>query len=80
MSLAASLVRGADAPPLIEHTIGEALALAAARWGEREALVAVEQDVRWTFAELLARADAVAAGLLALGLEPGERIGIWAPN
>ncbi|MDF2385947.1 AMP-binding protein [Nostoc ellipsosporum NOK] len=80
MSPAASLVRGADAPPLIEHTIGAALALAAARWGEREALVSVEQDIRWTFAELLERADAFAAGLLALGLEPGERIGIWAPN
>ena len=80
MSPAASLVRGADAPPLIEHTIGAALALAAARWGEREALVSVEQGIRWTFAELLERADAVAAGLLALGLEPGERIGIWAPN
>ncbi|MBN8813301.1 MAG: AMP-binding protein [Sphingomonas sp.] len=54
--------------------------MAAARWGEREALVSVEQDIRWTFAELLERADAFAAGLLALGLEPGERIGIWAPN
>lgn len=80
MSPAPSLVRGADAPPLIEHTIGEALALAAARWGDREALVSVEQDIRWTFAELLEKADAFAAGLLALGLEPGERIGIWAPN
>jgi len=78
--LAASLVRGADAPPLIEHTIGEALAQAAARWGEREALVSIEQGIRWTFADLLERADALAAGLLALGLEPGERIGIWAPN
>jgi len=77
---ALSLVKGATAPQLIEHTIGEALALAAARWGEREALVSVEQDIRWTFAELLEKADALAAGLLALGLEPGERIGIWAPN
>ena len=80
MTLTTSLVRGADAPPLIEHTIGGALALAAERWGEREALVSVEQGIRWTFAELLDRADRVAAGLLALGLEPGERIGIWAPN
>ncbi|MDG2532134.1 AMP-binding protein [Sphingomonas sp. HITSZ_GF] len=80
MSIAPSHVHGADAPPLIEHTIGEALALAAARWGGREALVSVEQDIRWTFAELLDRADALAAGLLALGLEPGDRIGIWAPN
>jgi len=77
---ALSLVQGPTTPPLIEHTIGEALALAATRWGEREALVSVEQDIRWTFAELLEKADAFAAGLLALGLEPGERIGIWAPN
>jgi fatty-acyl-CoA synthase len=80
MTLATSLVRGAGMPPLIEHTIGAALAQAVASWGEREALVAVEQDIRWTFAELLEKADALAAGLLALGLEPGERIGIWAPN
>jgi len=77
---ALSLVQGATTPPLIEHTIGEALARAAASWGEREALVSVEQDIRWTFAELLEKTDALAAGLLALGLEPGERIGIWAPN
>jgi fatty-acyl-CoA synthase len=36
--------------------------------------------VRWTYAELGARVDALAAGLLALGLEPGDRIGIWSPN
>ncbi|MBO9499524.1 MAG: AMP-binding protein [Novosphingobium sp.] len=75
-----SHVRGSDAPPLLEQTIGEALARAASRWGERDALVSVAQGVRWSFAELLRRADALAAGLLALGLEPGNRIGIWAPN
>ncbi|WEK43412.1 MAG: AMP-binding protein [Candidatus Sphingomonas colombiensis] len=75
-----SIVSGADTPPLIEHTIGVALEHAAARWGEREALVSVEQDIRWTFTELLEQADRFAAGLLALGLEPGDRIGIWAPN
>jgi len=75
-----SHVRGATEPPLIGHTIGAALALAAERWGDRDALVSVGQGIRWTFAELLERADAVAAGLLALGLNPGDRIGIWAPN
>jgi fatty-acyl-CoA synthase len=77
---ALSHVRGADGPPLLETTIGEALVRAADLWGEREALVSVAQGIRWTFAELLERADALAAGLLALGLEPGDRIGIWSPN
>jgi fatty-acyl-CoA synthase len=36
--------------------------------------------VRWTYAELKTQADAFAAGLLALGLEPGDRLGIWSPN
>ena len=75
-----SHVTGAIEPPLIEHTIGEALALAAERWGDRDALASVGQDIRWNFAELLERSDALAAGLLALGLNPGDRIGIWAPN
>ena len=75
-----SHVTGASEPPLIEHTIGEALALAAERWGDCDALVSVGQGIRWNFAELLERSDAFAAGLLALGLNPGDRIGIWAPN
>jgi fatty-acyl-CoA synthase len=77
---ALSHVRGANAPPLREDTIGEALAEAAARWGDREALVSAHQGVRLTFRELLERADAVAAGFLALGLQPGDRVGIWSPN
>jgi fatty-acyl-CoA synthase len=75
-----SYVRGADQPPLREDTIGAALDEAARRWGGREAVVSVAQGIRWTFAELAAKADAVAAGLLALGLAQGERIGIWSPN
>ncbi|RSY88744.1 AMP-binding protein [Sphingomonas koreensis] len=75
-----SHVRGTDTPPLIEHTIGEALVRAAEQWGERAALVSVAQGIRWSFAELLARTDRLASGLLALGLKPGERIGIWSPN
>jgi len=75
-----SLVRGVAEPPLLEHTIGEALALAVARWPGCEALVSVHQGVRWTWAEFGARVDALAAGLLALGLRPGDRVGVWGPN
>jgi fatty-acyl-CoA synthase len=75
-----SHVVGPTDPPLLEHTIGEALIRAAARWPGAEALVSVHQQIRWSWSELAARVDAVAAGLLALGLEPGDRVGVWAPN
>lgn len=77
---ALSQVKGATQPPLLEHTIGEALDRAARLWPEAEALVSVHQNIRLTWAELLAQADAFAAGLLALGLRPGDRVGVWAPN
>ena len=80
MSVALSHVAGSVTLALREDTIGQALDQAARRWGEREALVSVHQGVRWTYAQLAARADALAAGLLALGLKRGDRIGIWSPN
>ncbi len=80
MTSALSHVIGAAWPALCEDTIGQALDAAAERWGDSEALVSAHQGVRWTYAELAARADALTAGLLALGLERGDRIGIWSPN
>jgi len=75
-----SHVKGIDQPPLIEHTIGQALRRAAQEWPEREALISIHQDVRLTYTELLTQAETFAAGLLALGLVPGDRVGIWAGN
>jgi fatty-acyl-CoA synthase len=75
-----SHVRGADTPPLLEHTIGSALDLAVQRWPDEIALISPPQSIRWTYRELAARADGLAAGLLGLGLAPGDRIGIWSPN
>jgi len=77
---ALSYVHGSAGPPLVAATIGAFLDDVAAQKGAREAVVCVEQGVRWTYAELKAQADAFAAGLLALGLEPGDRVGIWSPN
>ena len=75
-----SYVHGVGMTPLKSETIGTALEQAAAEHGGRLALICRHQAIRWSYAELDARADALAAGLLALGLEPGDRIGIWAPN
>lgn len=78
--LTQSYVRGADDEPLISDTIGNYFDSTAKRQSERLALVVRHQGVRWTYAELKQRVDDFAAGLLALGLEPGDRIGIWSPN
>jgi fatty-acyl-CoA synthase len=66
--------------PLLDDTIGANLARTVAAHGDREALVARHQGVRWTYDELAARVDRCARGLLALGLEAGDRVGLWSPN
>ena len=78
--VAPSYVHGAVDTPLLGETLGHAFACTVARWGDRPALVVRSQGVRWSYAELDARADAFAAGLLALGIRPGERVGIWSLN
>lgn len=80
MDTVLSHVRGSTEPPLRRDTIGGALENAAALWGGREAIVSVHQNVRWTYAELNARASALAAALISLNLKPGARVGIWSPN
>ena len=75
-----SHVSGATEVPLLETTIGQALSLAARRWGEELALVSCHQGIRWSWAELDAEVDRIASGLLARGVGKGDRVGIWAPN
>ena len=75
-----SYVHGASDKTLLGETIGVNFDLAAKRWGDSEALVVRQQGVRWTYNELKKEADEFAAGLLSIGLEPGDRIGIWSPN
>jgi fatty-acyl-CoA synthase len=75
-----SYVIGASEPPLISQTIGRALELAVERWPDAEALVSRHQDVRMSWTQLRTAADEFAAGLLALGISRGDRVGVWAPN
>jgi fatty-acyl-CoA synthase len=75
-----SYAHGGCETPLIYQTIGARFDQAAARWPDREAFVVCDQGVRLTFAEMKREVDRLAAGLLALGLQPGDRIGIWSPN
>jgi fatty-acyl-CoA synthase len=75
-----SYVHGASDKPLIGRTIGAFFDEACAAHPDALALIVRHQGIRWTYAELKTRVDGFAAGLLALGLEPGDRVGIWAPN
>ena len=73
-------VSGASEMALIGQTIGQRFDAVCTEHADRLALIVRQQQIRWTYAELKERVDALAIGLLQLGLAPGERIGIWAPN
>ncbi|MBX9700708.1 MAG: AMP-binding protein, partial [Acetobacteraceae bacterium] len=79
-ALTQSYVHGGCAEPLLGETIGANLRATVARFPDRTALVVRHQGVRWSYRELLDHAEAFGAGLLALGIRPGERVGIWSPN
>ncbi|CAM5569598.1 fatty-acyl-CoA synthase [Streptomyces avidinii] len=80
MSLASSRASGSSEVPLLRETIGDNLDRTVRRFPGRDALVDVAAGRRWTYAELAADVDALALGLLDLGIVRGERVGIWAPN
>jgi len=75
-----SYVHGASSVPLIGETIGANFARTVERWGDRPGLIVRQQGVRWSYRELGEYVEKFAAGLVALGLHPGDRIGIWSPN
>ncbi len=75
-----SYSHGASPQPLLGETIGQNLRRIAATHPGREALVDVPSGRRWTYAEFDADTDTLARGLIAAGIEAGDRVGIWSPN
>nr|WP_281400411.1 AMP-binding protein [Actinomadura namibiensis] len=75
-----SYASGTSAKPLLGDTIGANFDRTAAAFADREALVERATGRRWTYDQLAAEVDAVALGLLDLGVGKGDRVGIWAPN
>jgi fatty-acyl-CoA synthase len=80
MSAALSYSSGESATPLLGDTIGGNFDATVRAFGDREALVDRAAGRRWTYAELAADVDALALGLLEMGIGRRDRVGIWAPN
>src|ERR1700750_837012 len=75
-----SYASGTSSTPLLGDTIGDNLDRTVARFGEREALVSVQQGLRYTYAQFGDAVDRAARAFLAAGLTAGDRVGIWSPN
>jgi fatty-acyl-CoA synthase len=71
---------GASTTQIIYETIGGFFDRVAEKYPDSQALILRHQGVEWTYAELQRRVDQLAAGLLTLGIVPGDRVGIWGPN
>src|SRR5215475_8017881 len=75
-----SYARGESEPALLEETIGANLERTVATFPGREALVECATARRWTWQEFYREVELLARGLIAAGIEKGDRVGIWAPN
>ncbi|HEU5013779.1 MAG TPA: AMP-binding protein [Roseiflexaceae bacterium] len=75
-----SYISGTSEKPLLGLTIGDMFDQTAARFPDNEALVSRHQGLRYTYRELQEEVNRCARALMALGVQKGERVGIWAPN
>ncbi|WEL53910.1 AMP-binding protein [Pseudomonas kermanshahensis] len=75
-----SYTRGRQDRPLLTQTIGQAFDATVARCADGEALVARHQGLRYTWRQLAEQVDVHARALMALGVNTGDRVGIWSPN
>ena len=79
-TLSKSYYCGASTTQIIYETIGVYFDRICEQHPDQDALIVRHQDVRWTYRELQKKVNELATGLLALGIAPGDRVGIWGPN
>jgi len=75
-----SYAYGASSQPLLGMTIGEKFDQACTQYADHDAIISVHQNVRLSYQQLQDKVNAFACGLLALGLQKGDRLAIWSPN
>ncbi|NNF20785.1 MAG: AMP-binding protein [Saprospiraceae bacterium] len=75
-----SYISGTSKTPLLGMTIGEMFDQTVRKYPDNDALIVIHQDIKWDYKTLKEKVDKCARSLLSLGLEKGDRVGIWAPN
>ncbi len=75
-----SYLSGTSTKPLLGITIGVMFDEIAARYPHNDALIVHHQNIRFTYHQFKEVVDSCAKAFLALGIEKGERVGIWSPN
>ncbi len=75
-----SYEHGSSELPLLGETITERLRKTVELFGDRDALIVPYQNYRVNYREFWQQIEEVAKGLLAFGVEKGDRVGIWSPN
>lgn len=80
MSIKVSYASGTSDKPLLGMTIGEAFDRTVSLHADREAIISIHQNMRLTYRQLSEQVNIAAKALMALGLQKGDRIGIWSPN
>ncbi len=78
--VALSIASGLTSTPLLDETIGSNLADTVDRFGDEDALVVVHQGIRQTWRQFSRTVDDVAKGLMGIGIQVGDRVGMWSPN
>ncbi len=80
LPLSQSYFAGSYETPLLEQTIGDYFREIATQYPDHLAVVMNHQNIRWSYSQYQQKIDELATGLLALGIKPGDRVGIWSPN
>ena len=74
----ASYVKGSSTPKLVDLTISQLLKKSVSQYGSRDAFIFPNN--KFSYSTFDQAVDALAIGFLALGLDKGDRLGIWSPN